>query len=151
MRCAAGKVAILYTITILQQTSGSSLSTHHVLQGNCNPVHIHYHTTRNWVVHWAFIMCCRGFAILYTITILQQGLGSSLRAHHVLQGICNPVHIHYHTTRNWVVHWALIMCCREIAILYSCSSFVSNQHVPAKKASVSSGWPAQATLSSCQA
>lgn len=31
--CAAGKVAIPYTITILQQGSNAALTTHHVLQG----------------------------------------------------------------------------------------------------------------------
>jgi len=76
LSCAAGEIwscIISLSYNNCYNSLGSSASTHHVLQGN---------------------------AILYTLSMIQQGLGVLLTTHHVLQGDCNPVHIHYHTTSN---------------------------------------------------
>jgi len=156
---------LLCKFTTLQVKVGKLLRACHVLLGRFDPVLFHYHTTtvttawvvqralimccramqscthslwynKDWVFYWLLIMCYRGIAILYTFTTIQQVTGGSLRAFRELLGNCNPTHNHYLRT----VHWALIMWCRENTILYSCSSVVSNQHVPAKQASVSSTW-----------
>lgn len=59
MPCA-GIIAMLYMITIIQQENCVvHRSTHHVMQGNCNPTHIRYHTTSNRWFTLSFLCASR--------------------------------------------------------------------------------------------